>query len=171
MPQIVVTNSKGLVQETGSGVQIKSQIEKITNFYSNGTSAKTANFTAEAGYIYLITKSDGCAVTLPTPSAGDRIKLVLAAAVTSNTTVITSPAGYLYSGYLTAVDIVDGTSTENTAWAPDGSDDRVITLNGTTTGGAGGDVIELIGVADGGTAGWFVEGRLNGSGDIVTMFS
>ena len=171
MPQVVVSNAKGLFQETGTGVQIKSQVEKITNFYPNGVQAKTAAFSAEAGYIYLVTDADGCAITLPTPAAGDRIKIVNVAAVTSNNHVITSPSGYLLSGYLIIQDAVDMTSSVTCAFAPDGSDDRIITLNGTTKGGGGGDVIELVGVAEGGTAGWFVEGVLQGSGTLATVFS
>jgi hypothetical protein len=171
MPKVKVTNSKGLVQESGTGVEIKSQVQKITNFYPNGTSAKTADFSAEAGYVYLITKADGCAVTLPTPGPGDRIKLVNMARVTSNNHVITSPSGYLLSGFVVLVDQVDGTNDKNLGFAPDGSNDRVITLSGTTKGGLGGDVIELVGIADGGTPGWYVEGHLIGSGNVVTPFS
>ena len=171
MPQVVVTNAKGLYQESGTGVQIKSQVEKMTNFYPNGVQAKTADFTAAAGYVYLITDQAGCAVTLPTPAAGDRIKIINVKAVTSNTTVITSPSGYLLSGYLIVHDAVDMTNSVTCAFAPDGSDDRVLTLNGTTQGGGGGDVIELVGVADGGSAGWWVEGVVQGSGTLATQFS
>ena len=42
-------------------------IDSFTDLYPNGASAKTAGFTAEAGYIYLITDLDGCAVVLPVP--------------------------------------------------------------------------------------------------------
>lgn len=171
MPQVVVSNTKGLFQETGTGVQIKSQVEKITNFYPNGVSAKTTDFSAEAGYIYLVTDAAGCAITLPTPAAGDRIKIVNVAAVTSNTTILTSPAGYLLSGYLVAHDGADMSNNVTCAFAPDGTDDRILTLNGTTQGGGGGDVIELIGVAEGSTAGWFVEGVVQGSGTLITQFS
>ena len=170
MPKVKVTNSKGLVQESGNGVEIKSQIQKITNFYPNGTSAKTSNFTAESGYVYLITKADGSAVTLPTPGPGDRIKIVNMTTVTSNNHVITSPSGYLLSGFVVTHD-GDGTDDKMLGFAPNGTSHRVITLNGTTKGGHGGDVIELIGVADGGTAGWYVEGRLCSTGNTGTPFS
>ena len=46
-------------------------------------SAKTAAFTAADGFCYLVTDADGCAVTLPAPNVGDRIKIVFGA-VTSN---------------------------------------------------------------------------------------
>ena len=40
-------------------------------------SAKTAGFTAAAGFCYLVTDADGCAVVLPAPEIGVRIKVVL----------------------------------------------------------------------------------------------
>ena len=49
----------------------------VPDFYPNGFSAKTAGFTAEAGYIYLVTDLDGCAIVLPTPTYGARIKIVI----------------------------------------------------------------------------------------------
>ena len=52
-------------------------------------SAKTAGFTAADGFCYLVTDADGCAVVLPTPSVGDRIKIVFGA-VTSNNHTITA---------------------------------------------------------------------------------
>ena len=183
MPTVKITDGKGLVQESGSGlvvqstadlqgqVEVTGQVAKMTNFYPNGTSAKTTNFTAAAGYVYLVTKADGCAVTLPTPTAGDRIKIVSMTGVTSNNHVITSPSGYLLSGFVTILDLVDGTASKSLGFAPDGSDDRVITLNGGTTGGLGGDIVELVGVALGGTAGWYVEGRLLGKDSVATPFS
>tara|TARA_E500000331_G_scaffold302698_1_gene304769 strand:- start:247 stop:762 length:516 start_codon:yes stop_codon:yes gene_type:complete len=171
MPQVVVTNTKGLYQESGNGVQIKSQVEKITNFYSNGYSAKTALFTAEAGYVYSAKHATGFAITLPTPTAGDRIKIIIGQAVTSGNMTIVSPSGYLLSGVIAIRDAADGSTGLTNVFAPDGTNDRTITLNGTTTGGLGGDVIELVGVADGSTAGWWVEGVLQGSGTLATMFS
>ena len=137
-----------------------------TSPYYKGTSAKTADFTAEAGYVYLVTKLDGCAVTLPAPTDGDHIKLVLGA-VTSNNHVITSDAATtLYTGYSLMEDTADGTAAQHVVFAPDGSDDRVLTMNGTTTGISG--VICLTGVSN---KEWLVEGRLTASGTVATPFS
>ena len=183
MPTVKITDGKGLVQESGSGlvvqstadlqakVEVTGQVNKMTNFYANGVSAKTTDFTAAAGYVYSITKADGCAVTLPTPTPGDRIKILNTTAVTSNNHVVTSPSGFLLSGYLGMYDIIDGTTGKNQIFLPDGTNDRIITLNGGTTGGFGADVIELVGVAVGGTAGWWVEGMVTGTGSTATPFS
>ena len=56
-------------------------------------------------------------------------------------------------------------------FAPDGSDDLIITLNGGTTGGLIGDTIELIGIS---AEEWRVRARLStatASGSITTPFS
>ena len=127
--------------------------------------AKTADFVAEAGKCYLITKLDGCAVTLPAPTVGAKVKLVLGA-VTSNTHTITADAtSTLYQGFALLEDTLDGTAAQHVVFAPDETNDDVITLNGTTTGVAG--IIELTGTA---TNRWFVEARLSASGTVATPF-
>lgn len=130
------------------------------------TEAKTADFTAAVNKIYLITKLDGCDVTLPAPTAGARIRLVFGAVTSNNHTVTTDGSGTLYNGYLLMSDVENATSGEFEVHAPDGSDDRIITMNGTTTGIAG--VVDLIGTA---TNRWYVEGDLHASGTVATPFS
>lgn len=130
------------------------------------TEAKTADFTAAVNKIYLITKVDGCDVTLPAPTAGARIRLVFGAVTSNNHTVTTDGSGTLYNGYLLMSDVENATSGEFEVHAPDGSDDRIITMNGTTTGIAG--VVDLIGTA---TNRWYVEGDLHASGTVATPFS
>ena len=138
----------------------------VPDLYPNGFSAKTADFTAEAGYIYLVTKLDGCAITLPAPTQGARIKIVIGA-VTSNTHTITCDATTtLYEGYAILNDMIDGTAAQHTVFAADESNDDVITMSGTTTGNGG--VIELVGLS---ASRWHVEAQINASGTIATPFS
>jgi len=138
----------------------------VPDLYPNGFSAKTANFTAEAGYIYLVTKLDGCAIVLPAPTQGARIKIVIGA-VTSNTHTITCDATTtLYEGYAILNDMIDGTAAQHTVFAADESNDDAITMSGTTTGNGG--VIELVGLS---SSRWHVEAQLNASGTIATPFS
>ena len=146
--------------------QFANLIETLANPYYNGHQHKTAGFTAAAGYIYTITDLDGCAVVLPTPVIGDKIKLVFTAPTSNTHTVTSDDAATLYSGYLLSLDIVDGTEAENTVWAPDGSNDRIITLNRTTQGGSA--EIEFVALT---TTDWRVSGKVYGSGNIITMFS
>jgi|7_EtaG_2_1085326.scaffolds.fasta_scaffold05489_4 hypothetical protein len=139
---------------------------KLATLFGNGTSAKTANFTAAAGYIYLITKLDGCDVVLPAPTIGARIRLVFGA-VTSNEHTITSDAATtLYTGYALMQDTLDGTAAQHVVFAPDGSNDRILTMNGTTTGVSG--VIDLLGTS---TTEWLIEGTIASSGTVATPFS
>tara|TARA_R110002012_G_scaffold312355_1_gene522993 strand:- start:45 stop:551 length:507 start_codon:yes stop_codon:yes gene_type:complete len=163
-----VTTLKGYFNtgDKPTETQFANLIETIANPYYNGHQHKTAGFTAAAGYIYTITDLDGCAVVLPTPVVGDKIKLVFTAPTSNTHTVTSGHATHLYSGYLLSLDIIDGTEAENTVWAPDGSNDRIITLNRTTTGGSA--EIELVAIS---TTEWRVSGRFYGSGNIVTPFS
>ena len=131
------------------------------------TTAKTADFTAEAGNCYLITKLDGCDVTLPAISEiGDQIKLVFGA-VTSNAHTVTCDATTtLFEGYALLEDTADGTAAKHVVFAPDETNDDAMSLNGTTTGNSG--IITLTATA---TNRWFVEARLTASGNVATPFA
>ena len=138
----------------------------VPELYPNGFSAKTADFTAADGYIYLVTKLDGCAITLPAPTHGARIKIVIGA-VTSNNHVMTCDATTtLYEGYALLADTADGTAAQHTVFAADESNDDAFTMNGTTTGNGG--VIELVGLN---SARWKIEASIFASGTIATPFA
>ena len=138
----------------------------VPELYPNGFSAKTADFTAADGYIYLVTKLDGCAITLPAPTHGARIKIVIGA-VTSNNHVMTCDATTtLYEGYALLADTADGTAAQHTVFAADESNDDAFTMNGTTT--CNGGVIELVGLS---ASRWKIEASIFASGTIATPFS
>ena len=138
----------------------------VPDLYPNGFSAKTADFTAADGYVYLVTKLDGCAITLPAPTHGARIKIVIGA-VTSNNHVMTCDATTtLYEGYALLGDTTDGTAAQHTVFAADESNDDAFTMNGTTTGNGG--VIELVGLS---ASRWKIEAQIYASGTIATPFS
>ena len=129
--------------------------------------AKTADFSAEAGNCYAVTKLDGCAVTLPAPTVGAKIKLIMGSATTNSHVITADAVTTLFNGYAMVHDLVDGTAGEElNVFVPDGTDDDEITLNRTTTGAAA--VITLTGTA---TNRWFVEATIYGSGDVATPFS
>tara|TARA_R100001594_G_scaffold9786_2_gene23644 strand:+ start:4151 stop:5554 length:1404 start_codon:yes stop_codon:yes gene_type:complete len=130
------------------------------------TEAKTADFTAAVNKTYIITKADGCDVTLPAPTKGARIKLVFGKVTSNNHTITTNTTTTLYNGWVLINDSVSGSVPDTAPFAPDGTDDDVITLNGTTQGSSG--VIELIGTA---ANRWWVEGRLEGDGTPATPFA
>ena len=146
--------------------QNSSSYGDVPELYPNGFSAKTADFTAADGYIYLVTKLDGCAITLPAPTHGARIKIVIGA-VTSNNHVMTCNATTtLYEGYALLADTADGTAAQHTVFAADESNDDAFTMNGTTTGNGG--VIELVGLS---ASRWKIEASIFASGTIATPFS
>ena len=136
----------------------------IPNAYK--VSAKTADFTAAAGYVYVVTKLDGCDVTLPAPSIGDKIKIVFDGATSNSHTVTTDAATTLYEGWASMSDTADQTAAAMENFVADEADDRIITLNRTTTGLSG--IIELTGIA---SNRWYVECVIHSNGNAVTPFS
>jgi len=128
-------------------------------------SAKTAGFTAADGFCYLVTDLDGCAVVLPAPTVGAKIKVVFGA-VTSNSHTITCDATTtLFSGYALMLD-ADGTAAQCKVFAADETDDDVISLNGGTTGIAG--TVELLGLSD---KMWQVQAIVYSEGTAATPFA
>ncbi len=128
-------------------------------------SAKTAAFTAADGFCYLVTDADGCAVTLPAPNIGDRIKIVFGTVTSNNHTITCDATTTLFSGYALLLD-ADGTAAQCKVFAADETDDDVITLNGGTTGISG--TVELVGVSD---KMWQVEAVIYSEGTAATPFA
>ena len=128
-------------------------------------SAKTAAFTAADGFCYLVTDADGCAVTLPAPNVGDRIKIVFGCVTSNNHTVTCDATTTLLSGYALMLD-ADGTAAQCKVFAADETNDDVITLNGGTTGISG--TVELVGLSN---KMWQVEAVLYSEGTVATPFA
>lgn len=85
---------------------------------------------------------------------------------TATSLTITADTGDLLTGGVSVMSTTAG--AENDAFSADGTDDLIITMNGTTQGGIIGSTVTL--VAAGATQ-WLVTGNLIGSGTIVTPFS
>ena len=138
----------------------------IPDLYPKGFSAQTADFTAEDGYIYLGTLVTGLDITLPAPTYGARIKIVVGAVTSGTHTITTDASTTLFEGYALLGDEIDGTAAHHIVFAADESDDNAITMDGTTTGNGG--TIELFGLSDNR---WRVEALLYASGAVATPFS
>ena len=136
----------------------------LPNVYK--VSAQTADFTAAAGYVYVVTKLDGCDVTLPAPSVGDVIKIIFDGATSNSHTVTSDASTTLFEGWASMSDTADQTAAAMENFVADETDDRVITLNRTTTGLSG--KITLVGVANNR---WYVEAEIQSNGDAATPFS
>ena len=128
-------------------------------------SAKTANFSAVDGHAYLVTKLDGCAVTLPAPTIGAKIKIVFGSVTSNNHTITCDATTTLLSGYALMLD-ADGTAAQCKVFAPDETDDDVMTLNGGTTGISG--TVELLGISD---KMWQVQATVYSEGTAATPFA
>ena len=141
-------------------------IETINYPYYNGFSAQTADFTAAAGYVYGCTLLSGCDVTLPTPVVGDKIKIVFGAVTSGTHSITTDATSTLFNGYALLGDTLDGTPAQHVVFAPDGSDDDVFSMNGTTTGVSA--IVELTATA---TNRWFAEATVLASGAVSTPWA
>lgn len=129
------------------------------------TASKTLD-ASDAGTVLLVNAAAGLTLTLPAASGTGRMfKVVIGTTVTSNSVVIqVANADDVMTGL--ALSAADTDSSVN-GWETAATSDT-ITLNGTTTGGIKGDVIELIDAADNT---WSVQARTSSTGTEATPFS
>lgn len=130
------------------------------------SSGNTTLTSAMSGSIMLL---DGAATdyALPAIGAGDiGMTFTFVATIIATDQTITAQAADLLTG---GVAIINVGATGSDFFAPDVTDDLIITLNGTTTGGvAVGSWIRCTAIS---ATRWFVEGVLCGSGTVTTPFS
>jgi len=128
-----------------------------------GATALTA---ADSGKTVLLASASGAAVTLPSAVAGMYYDFVTLTTLTSGSYTITAGAADLLIGGLLLVD--DTTPEAAAIFKPDVSDDLIITLNGTTTGGEIGTAFRLTAIS---ASRWMVEGVSAANGTLATPFS
>lgn len=131
------------------------------------SSGNTTMTSAMSGSVMLI---DGASTdyTLPAIGTGDvgMSFLFVSTIISTGTQTITAGAADLLTG---GVAIIDVGAVGSDFFAPDVTDDLIITLNGTTTGGvAVGSWIQCTAIS---ATRWFVQGVLCGSGTLATPFS
>ena len=128
--------------------------------------------TAQSGNVVLVDNAAGLDFSLPALAAGDvgvHFKFLVTTTITSNSFRVTAQAGDLLRGGVTSVDFDAAyTAPQAVFLEPDEVDDLVMTLNGGTTGGKKGTIVEFIGVH---ATGWFVTGIVAADGVIATPFS
>lgn len=149
----------GGLDASGSAVKYKRTV-----LASSGNTTMTS---AMSGSVMLI---DGASTdyALPAIGAGDigMSFLFVSTIISTGTQTITAQAADLLTG---GVAIIDVGAAGTDFFAPDVTDDLIITLNGTTTGGvAVGSWIECTAIS---ATRWFVQGVLCGSGTLATPFS
>jgi hypothetical protein len=137
----------------------------VTSFTTASPTALTA---ADSGTQYNFNRAAGVAVVLPAVTAsevGVFYDFFFETTATGDHT-ITAQAADLLIG---AVRIEDfDTANTGTMFAADGSDDLIITMNGTTKGGKKGSHLRL--TCSSATS-WTVQGNLFGDGTLATPFS
>lgn len=144
-----------------SGVALKSKRNVLAS------SGNTTMTTAMSGSVMLI---DGASTDYALPAIGSGDVGVYfdfySTIISTGTQTITAQAADLLTGSITIAD-VGAAGTDN--FSPDVTDDLVITLNGTTTGGvAVGSWCTITAIS---ATRWFVNGVFNGSGTLATPFS
>jgi hypothetical protein len=124
---------------------------------------------AQSGRVILVDEAAGLDFTLPAVAAaqvGTFYEFLVNVTITSNNFRVTAAAGDLLRGGLAIQDF--DTANTSTYFTPDESDDLVLTMNGSTTGGKKGTWVRFIAIS---ATGWFVHGIAFGDGSLATPFS
>lgn len=149
-------------------VSVSGALRSRKKVVSLTTATKTVT-KAETGTEFRMNRAAGVAVTMPAIASGDddglTYRFLVETAFSGGNGAWTAGTGDLLDGQVENIDT--DSSNALALYAPDGSDDLILTMNGTTTGGRKGSWVTF--TAFGGK--WFVEGRLYASGIVATPFS
>lgn len=142
-------------------------VDSLIHGVINVTTA-TKTLTAEdSGAIVTLNKADGIAVTLPACQVGLKFKVLVQTSVTSNAySVATSAATELFCGG-PITGLASGGATAF-FFPADESNDDTLSMNGTTTGGLAGTILEFECIS---STRWLVKGNNIGSGSLATSFA
>lgn len=166
---------RSLAQYTNEGYDLSLEGFKKNVVDTGGAFATAIALTAQqSGRTLLVDDAAGLSFTLPaiaTAQIGTYFKFIVVTTITSNSFKVTAASGDLLTGGLWCIDYnaaVDAATREAIWFSPDVSDDLIIDMNGTTTGGVIGTHVEVTAVS---ATRWFVEGTAVGDGTLVTPFS
>lgn len=125
----------------------------------------------DGGVLFLCNKAASLTIALPALEGvdiGTTFEFVVQTAVSGGSLTITAQTGDLLSAASRVHNVDTDSSNALTLYSPDGSDDLIVTLNGSTTGGVLGD--RLVFTAT--TANqWLVHGTVYATGTVATLFS
>ena len=150
------------VDISGGSVFIANRKDELDTLSTITDSSITVSYGTE----YIVNDGNGGAIVLPNTAVGKRITIILGTILTGNLTITAAATNQLFKGYA----IMEATDVANnkTLFQPDGTDDDVITLNGSTTGGLVGDKIELVGIS---STEWRVRATMSHTGAAANPFS
>lgn len=141
------------------------------NVVSLTAAGPTAITAAQSGSIFAFNRAAGVAVTLPAIAAADvglTYLFFFETTATGDHTITAAAADLLKGGVFIFDFDAAYTAPQGVHHRADGSDDLIITMNGTTKGGKVGSWVELTALS---ATSWGVRGVLAGDGTIVTPFS
>ena len=187
MPAIEITDSKGLVQVTGSGVSCSSAVELAGATTISGAASFTAGLNsgvkllvagaantvtaADSGKVIVFNVAAATLCKLPAPALGMQFTFVTKITATGDHEIQALTNDH---GFLGGVTVASTTAAKADYFpaAANGNDD-FITMTGGSTGGVAGSVVRITGVSDTSGAGcWLVEGQLGAVGaTVVTPFA
>jgi len=167
MPKVIINDSKGLVQESGSGVEISSSISVSSSLSLGGTAelsghkrnvstlaTGTTLTAADSGKVFLLVQTGANrTATLPAVASGLTFKFIVKTASTNKWEIVQAAGTEDFVGSVVAADGDAGDSATGT--------DTLVRFVGNTA--AAGDQIEL--ECDGTV--WYIRGSCAVTGGIV----
>lgn len=162
MASTTAQNSEQLSTGASDGCQARGLKQVII-----GDSVATRTLkAAESGATCLFDRAAGTVYTLPAPVIGMQFDFIVTTAITSNAAkIITAAATEFLSG---TIQVVGGTTETTVSADGNGSTHVAISMNGTTTGAAGGGRLKFTALS---STLWHVDGYVNGSGTVATPFA
>lgn len=158
MPKVTINDSQGLVQSSGSGVEISSAVtlagtlaaqRRVVSTLTTGTTLTAA----DSGKVFLLIQAGTArTATLPAPVSGLNFRFVLKTASTANWSIVQAAAADDFVGT-----VVDGAGSSDTATS---TDTLVRFVGGTAVAG---DEVEL--VCDG--TNWYTRGSCDAAGGVI----
>lgn len=163
--QFLKTNSTTLVTTNyvNIGTKTSCNFDSANGYDIVNVTASTLTVTAaaHANKTVTINAAAGCAVTLPAATGtGNRYRFFIGTTITSNTSTFTRAGSDTMFGMV--YQLADGGSTLAAYECPGST---IITLNGTTTGGIKGDIVEFQDMA---SAVWHILGHTSATGTEAT---
>lgn len=163
-----------LIYDASSGATNKVGADTLRQFMGNGlvdVTDATVTITAAAHANRTVTLSRAAGITATLPAAtgtGNKYTFVVATTVTSNNDIIqVANATDEFVGHTIQTD-TDTSDTLASYPSLDGDGYDTFTMNGSTTGGIQGDVVELVDIA---TGKFLIKAFINGTDTVATPLS
>ena len=163
MPKLVYSNSKGLVQEAGSGVDLgKARAQGLLRPVETVTAETYAPSLKDSGILILQNNSAGCDITLPKATAANAgwwCEILVKTTITAGDKleIGSGTASHLLYGSVLVAQAASTTAAHKVVFAPNHTDDHLYSADGDTKGRhagthlrfeiVGADVIRVSGTA------------------------